>query len=112
MSCPAVRAVYAKPRKACLIETTYEPAGNVGPDHVGLGPTHLDAVVEQPLRETIRLGVAPLSPAMRRNLIGRPSDERDHEGLGVLDHPVVLALGESPAGHQRVVAAVHAGCAR
>ena len=36
-----------------------------GPDHVGLGPAHLDAVMEQPLRETIRLGVAPLSPAMR-----------------------------------------------
>ena len=103
MSCPAARA-YAKPRKACLIDTT-RPGGErrPGPDDVGPSPADLDAVVEQPVDEPVRLGVAPLDAAVGRDLFGRPADERDQEGLRVLDHPVVLvlrSLGRRPAGRR------------
>ena len=68
--------------------------------------------MQQPLDEPVGLGVTPLDAAVGGDLVGRPPDERDHERLGVLDHPVVLGLREAAARHQGVVAAVDPGRAR
>jgi hypothetical protein len=69
-------------------------------------PVELDGVVEQPLRQPVRLGLAALTVVERqRPSAGTPS-EWDHERLRVRHHPVVLVLGEPSAGYQWVLAAI------
>ena len=60
MSCPAARAVYAKPRKACLIETTYDPAGNVVPDHTMSAPVRPTSTPLSSNQSTSRFASASL----------------------------------------------------
>jgi len=61
-----------------------------------------DPVVEEPLHHAVGLGIAPLPPTL----------ERDHEGLRVGDHPVVLVFGEPEQRDERVAAAERPRCAR